>query len=350
MTNSKIIKMGVDLYNWSSNPSKANFSNSNVSSLDEAHDLFRKTLLEELGIQDGKVDFSVLDNPMAKWKLFKLTTETIDAIVPKVLTNQFDRFVEVHNSAWNEQMIFKVNSPDYFRVDKISNGNTNTRGQRLDKRVLRLNPVMRSVTIQESIYRVLAGEVDWATYINRVALSMATAIKGDIYNAVYGSYSDLEAEFQENASGGFDATAFNKLVARVQAANGGLKPVVYGTKLALQNISAAAGFTAYPGLTSQSMMDEINMSGFLGHFQGTELIELEQALVPSTTNFAISDNYAIIAPAGADKIVKLGFEGESRITENSNDLGTDQQMEYTFQKAWDVGVLAAGRYGIIQFA
>jgi hypothetical protein len=344
----KIIKMGVDLYNWSANPSKANFSNSGVGSLDEAHELFRKTLLEELGIQDGKIDFKVLDNPMAKWKLFQLTTEVIDAIVPKVLANQFDRFVETKNAAWNEQLIFKVNSPDYFRVDKVSLGNTNVRSQRLDQRALRLNPVMRNVTIGESIYRVLAGEVDWATYVNRVALSMAAAIKGDIYNAIYNSYSDLDAEFQE--SGTFDGTAFNTLAARVQAANGGLKPVAFGTKLALQKITPSAGFTAYPGLMSQNMMDELNVSGFLGYYQGTPLIELEQAMVPSTTDFAINDNFIIVAPAGADKIVKLGFEGESRITENSNDLGPDQQLEYTFQKAWDTQVLAAGRYGIVQLS
>lgn len=345
--NAGIIKMGVDLYKWSSNPTKANFS-SNVSSLDEAHELFRKALLSELGIEDGKVDFKVLDNPMAKWKLFQLTVETIDAIVPKALANQFDQFVETKNAAWNEQLIFKVNSPDYFRVDKVSNGNTNVRNQRLDKRVLRLNPVMRNVTVAESIYRVLAGEVDWATYVNRVALSMAAAIKGDIYNAIYNSYTDLEAEFQE--SGTFDGTAFNTLAARVQAANGGLKPVVFGTKLALQKITPSAGFTAYPGLMSQGMMDELNVSGFLGYYQGTPLIELEQALVPSTMNFAINDSFLIVAPSGADKIVKLGFEGQSRITENSDDLGPDQVMEYTFQKAWDVECLSAGRYGIVRLS
>lgn len=348
MNNTKVIKMGLDLYNWSKDPAKANFSAKGIGSLDEAESLFRKTLLEECGFVDGKLNYKQFSNPMVKWNLFQLTAETIDAIVPKVLSNQFDRFVETKNSAWNEQLIFKVNSPDLFRVDKVANGNTNVRGQRLDNRTLRLSPVMREVKIQESLYRVLAGEVDWATYVNRVAISMSNEIKTDIYSAIYNSYSGLEAQFQE--SGSFDQTTFNTLVQRVQAANGGVKPVVFGTKLALAKITPAAGFTAYPGYMSQNMMDELNLSGYLGRFQGTDLIELEQALVPNTLNFAIDDNFALVIPSGLDKIVKLGFEGESIVTENSSDLPVDQEFEYTFQKAWDVNVLSAGRFGIIKFS
>jgi hypothetical protein len=348
MTNVKVIKMGVDLYNWTKDPAKANFSAKGIGSLEEAESLFRKTLLEECGFVEGKLDYKQFSNPMVKWKLFQLTSETIDAIVPKVLSTQFDRFVETKNAAWNEQLIFKVNSPDFFRVDKVANGNTNVRGQRLDKRAIRLYPVMREVKIQESLYRVLAGEVEWATYVNRVAISMATEIKGDVYNAIYNSYDGLGAEFQEN--GTFDPVSFNKLVQRVQAANGGLKPVAFGTKLALAKITPSAGFTAYPGFMSQGMMDDYNISGFLGHFQGTDLIELEQALKPNTLDFAIDDNFVIIAPSGSDKIVKLGFEGESIVTENTANLPVDQEFEYTFQKAWDTQVLAAGRYGIIRLS
>jgi hypothetical protein len=348
MTNVKVIKMGVDLYNWTKEPAKANFSAKGIGSLEEAESLFRKTLLEECGFVEGKLDYKQFSNPMVKWKLFQLTSETIDAIVPKVLSTQFDRFVETKNAAWNEQLIFKVTSPDFFRVDKVANGNTNVRGQRLDRRALRLYPIMREVKIQESLYRVLAGEVEWATYVNRVAISMATEIKGDVYNAIYNSYDGLGAEFQEN--GTFDPVSFNKLVQRVQAANGGLKPVAFGTKLALAKITPSAGFTAYPGFMSQNMMDELNLSGYLSRFQGTDLIELEQALVPNSLNFAIDDNFALVIPSGLDKIVKLGFEGESIVTENASSLPVDQEMEYTFQKAWDVNVLSAGRYGIIKFS
>lgn len=348
MITNKVVKMGVDLYNWTITPSKANFSANGVGSLDEAENLFRKTLLEECGFEDGKLEFKQFSNPMVKWKLFQLTAEAIDAIVPKVLSTQFDRFVETKNAAWNEQLVFTVNSPDFFRVDKVANGNTNVRGQRLDKRSVRLYPVMREIKIQESLYRVLAGEVDWATYVNRVAVSMAAAIKGDIYNGIYNSYSSLEAEFAEN--GTFDATTFNTLVQRVQAANGGLKPVVFGTKLALSKVVPVAGFTAYPGYMSQNMMDDFNVSGYLGKFQGTDLVELEQAFVPNTLDFAIDNNFLIVAPSGADKIVKLGFEGESIVTENTANLPVDQEQEYTFQKAWDTQILSAGRFGIMKLS
>lgn len=342
----KIIKMGIELYNWHKDPAKVNFASVGVSSLEEAETLFRKTLLDECGIEDGKLDWNTFSNPMVKYKLFTLTSETIDAIVPAVIKNQFDRFVETKNAAWNEQLIFKVTSPDLFRVDKVANGTTNVRAQRLDSRALRLYPVMREVKVQDSLYRVLAGEVDWATYINRVAVSMAAAIKGDVANAIYNTYSSLDSQFQQN--GTFAQTTFNTLVNHVTAANGGVKPVCFGTKLALQKVIPVAGFTAYPGYMSPNMMDEYNMSGFLGYFQGTPLVELEQAYVPGTLTFAIPDNQLFVIPAGVDKIVKLGFEGQAIVTDNANNLPVDQTLEYSFQKAWDVQVLAAGRYGLYQ--
>jgi hypothetical protein len=335
----KLIKMATDLFAWHKKPETMQFSNTSVKSLEEAEVLFRKTIFEECGVEEGKFDWKAYSNPITKWKLFNLTVEMIDAIVPNILKAQFDPFTEVKNAAWNEQLIFKVNSPDFFRVDKVANGNTNVRGQRLDKRAIRLYPVMRSVKVQESLYRLLAGEVDWATYVNRVAESFANEIKTDVYNAIYNSYDNTNdsAHFM---SGTFAAATFNSLVSQVQAENGNLKPIAFGTKLALAKLYPGAGYMSY------NMMDAYNMSGYIGEFQGTKLVELEQAIDPTTGATAINDSFLLVIPSGSDKIVKLGFEGSAIITENTNDLPVDQTIEYNFQKSYDVQVLAAGRYGI----
>lgn len=346
-----IVKMGTDLYYGNYEPQRyLKFS------LEESQSIFTKTLMEEAAKlanvsfdpKTQKLDFYTYSNPLFKHALFQLTSIAIDAIVPKVITDQFDRFAEVRNAAWNEQLIFEVSSPDLFTVSKAANGTTNVRRQRLDKRSVKLSPTMRVVKVYESIYRILSGQVNWAEYVNKVALSLATEIKNDIYTAIYDSYDATDSTYFY--TGSFDGTTFNTMVAHVQAACGGLKPICYGTKLALAKVAPTAGYTAYPGLMSQNMLDQLNMSGYLGRFQGTDLIEIEQAHKPNSDTFAVSDSFLIIIPSGADRIVKIGFEGETIITESQANMAADQSIEHTVQKAWDVAVLSSGKFGIYRLS
>ena len=86
--------------------------------------------------------------------------------------------------------------------------------------------------------------------------------------------------------------------------------------------------------------------GYYGRFQGTDLVVIDQAHVANTNTFAISDSFIIVCPQGLDKPVKLGFEGETIVTENSINKSADQSLEYVMQKNWDCQILTAGRYGI----
>ena len=100
------------------------------------------------------------------------------------------------------------------------------------------------------------------------------------------------------------------------------------------------------GLNSQNMLDDYNKMGYYGRFQGTDLVVIDQAHVANSNTFAISDNFIIVCPQGLDKPVKLGFEGETIVTEDSINKTADQSLSFTMQKMWDTQILTAGRYGI----
>lgn len=340
MSKADIVAMAVQLYKGAKDKSVLKFS------YEESNKTFSDALIKEAvessGLQyDGKFTYELFSNPIVKWNLYNLIGVSIEAIIPKTLTTSFDKFCDVQNANWGDQLVFEVSSPDLFTVSKIANGTTNLRRQRLDGRSIKLNPVLRGVKIGEDIFRVLSGKVDWATFVNKVGLSMATAIKNDIYSAIYNSYDAVDAK--HFISGSFNGDTLVTLAQRVQAENAGVKPLVFGTNLALSKVTASNGFMSY------NMMDEYNNMGYLGTFRGIDLVQLDQVINPSTNDFGINDNFLLVIPSGLDKPVKLGFEGNTIVTENNNQNAA-QTVDYVVQKAWDVAILAAGTYGIYRLS
>lgn len=345
-----LIKSGIDLCigkkTMDTEPLKFSLIDGKYS-FEQANELFNKKIIkvasEKAGIayNDGKIDWYTYSSPAFQHAFFNLIPVVIDAIIPKVLTTQFDILANVRNAAWGDKMVIEVTSSDLFSVSKIANGTSNLRRQRLDRRAIELLPVMRGVKVAESIFRILSGQADWATFINKVAISVATDVKNTLYTTFYNSYTSLSATY--GVTGAFSTTTFNTMVEHVRAANGGLAPVAMGTRLALQKVLPATGVS---GLTSMNMLDAYNQQGYLGVLNGTPMFCIEQAHVPNTDTFAVNDNFVAIIPMGSNKPVHIGFEGEGIVTTNANELNANMEMEYTYQKAYDVQVLSAAKYGI----
>jgi len=352
---SDIAKLGYNLYFSRKNPDLLKYSEGTISR-ENAQYIFVKALCEEAarlsGIPlkyEGKLDFKLYNNPTFKYNFFNLIAENLEAIIPKVITDSFDQFSEVRNLNFGDKPIFRITSPDLFVVSKVAYGTTNVTRQRLDKRVLELNPTMRIVKIADDMYNVLSGRAEWDVWVNKVAASMVAQIKIDMYTAISNSYDATNTNFM--ASGSFTATTFNQIVERVRAACGGAQPVCFGTKLALAKVLPLQGWSppnGYPGFMSPNMMDEYNNGGYLGRFMGTPLIQLDQVVkLDGSYNFAISDNFLYIT-CTIDKPVKIAFGGETFIFDNLNNLPQDQEYELSFQKAWDMGILSSAQYGIYQ--
>lgn len=339
MNNVEIIEMSRKLYFGTKKPdtTKLEFS------VEESNVLFNETLIKEamdyahLPYEKGKFTYADFTNPLVQWKLFNLVGVAVQAIIPKIQSNSFDRFCDYQNVAWNDQLVYEVTSPDLFTVSKVANGVLTARKQKLDRRSIKLYPVMRQIRIGEDLYRLLSGRVNWAEYVQKVGMSLAAAQKADIYTAFAGSYDATNSTYF--TSGSLDKATFLNMTQHVEAANGGAKVNVFGTKIALSKFTSATGFMSY------NMMDEYNNMGYLGTYAGVDLIELEQGHVPNTDTFIVDDTMAIITPV-LDKPVKFGTEGQIIVSQIDATQTKDQSVEYLIQQAWDVAVLAAGKYGM----
>jgi hypothetical protein len=346
-----IVQAGVELYRHYRYENSANEKVKNKyreyakgKSLQEKEELFSKSLISVTNKYAGLPsdhqfsEAALRTNPNVKWATFQLISEMLDIIVPETVLDNFYQFAEVKSVGWGDNLVFNVPSGDLFVVSTAANGVRNAGRQRLHGTDVVLNPVNHIITIGEDYYKILAGKVNWGDWVTRVAQSVETQITIDVYNAIINSYSNLSASYQ--GTGAFSATTFNQLVNRVTAANRGGKASAFGTKIALSKIVPSDQYLRF------SLGEEYNTFGYLTNFQGTDLFGLDQRLVPNTDNFAIDDGTVIILSSVAQKIVKIGFEGDTQIIENQINQNADQSLTHTIQKRWDVKIATSGKYAI----
>jgi len=178
--------------------------------------------------------------------------------------------------------------------------------------------------------------------IAKVAQSMETEISNDVYTAIFNTYTSLDTNLKEAS---FTQATFVKLAQRVQALNNGAKVYCMGTKSGLASVIPSSDYFKF------ELGEEYNKLGYLGNFQGVELLEIPQRITPNTTEFAISDTTLYFFSMGVDKPVKIAFEGET-LVEQVTDRGANADMtyNYTLSKRWDAKVATSARYGIMKLA
>lgn len=320
-------KLGVDLY----------FNKVENFSKDDMEKAFRSEICNLIGAKPGDRNwmYKFKEN---QYKVFSLIAETITTILPVTIDQELNAFAEIRNTNWGDQLRFEVTDPKLFAVARISAGNDNLRSQRLGNGKLTLQTEYRGVKIYEEFERWAAGRIDWAKMVDRVSRSFLNQIRTDIYNAIYDSYSDLNSTY--GITGTFDTQKFVELAQHIEAGTGDMKPYVFGTKLALSKVMNDQYY--YNG----DLTKQLNEKGYLPNYNGYPLVEIKQSHKPNTDTFAIDNNFLLFIPAGVEKIVKIGFEGQAIVDQANTQDNADDSIEYMFKQKYGVAVLSAGKYGI----
>lgn len=321
----EITKLAVDLYRGQ----VTEFSKENAT------EVLRKELIELNGGSDKITPKSFRKHP----ELFEIMEQALDILIVEGLTDQFDDFVETIQLEWGDTRVFTLEENRLFDVAVVTNGNGDIRRDRLDVGEFTVKTQTMAVGIYEEFHRLLAGRVDWTKLVDNVARSYNNKIKVEIYNALYNSFDKLSATYGQ--SGSFTEAKLRDLIAHVEASTG-MEAVIMGTKQALGKITNAT--------MAESLKENKAKLGYIGHFEGTGMIEFKQAHKPGTHEFAIDNNFLIVTPKTPDKMVKLVLEGDSIIQETQENTRKDMQKDYVFIKRAGVGVISTSQYGIYRLA
>lgn len=307
-------------------------------SLEDGENAIRNAIKEACG---GEWNYySFMDN---KYKVFQVMAEVLAISNGALLNNAFDEFVEIRDTALGDEPEFIIEDHELFRVSVMANGTNDIRRQGIFQNRLALTTFDLGIKIYAEFDQFMAGRVNWARAVNKVALSFQNKIGEIIYNTIMNTYSGLVAPYQ--ISGTFDPANLTEIIAHVEASTG-KKAIIYGTKRALAKIPFSGNYYEY---LSRDMKNELNQNGFLRMFDGTVCVELPQAHIPKISEFAVRDDFLLIVPNG-EKIVKLVFEGEPFVNDVSGEIRNDRQIEYLFTRKVGIGILKANQYGIMKLS
>jgi hypothetical protein len=347
----EIVQAGVELFyhnRYDTAPAnsslKGKYAQYSQGKYQEKEAIFNKSLkafankLAGLGVDSPISDTYASMHPTVKMATFAVISEMIDIVIPETVLEDFYQFSEVKSSNWGDNFVFNVPSSDLFVVSTAAEGTkTGTRQRILGTDVI-LNPIAHRITAGEDMYRILSGKVNMADFAMRVIRSIETEITTEISTAIFGSYSALATAYKQ--TGAFSQPTWNTLVDQVTAANAGSKAVGFGTRAALSKIVPADQYFRF------GLGEQYNESGYLTNFQGTDLMVLQQRIIPNTDTLAIDNATVLVVSAPSKNLVKIGFEGDTVITQSDVNQNADNSMDYTIFKKWDMKIATSGRYAL----
>lgn len=210
-------------------------------SIGQSQELLRKALVEANN-GSTKLDYKAVRDGKCTG-LFALIEEILSRTVVEGLTNDefFNAFVDFRNVAEGDQNIFVVEDSNLFVVDEVANGTQGIRRQRLSgKSDVSIPTSMKMVRIYEELSRVLAGRVDFNTFIDKVAESFRQKMLNDIYTLWSGATAaDLGGIAYFPTAGAYDEDALLDVISHVEAAAGGKTATIVGTKKACRMLASS---------------------------------------------------------------------------------------------------------------
>ena len=261
--------------------------------------------------------------------VFALIEETVDAILPKKVMEQYGMFAEVKTFAQGDRPVFnrkegrnrakqfitRVGLAGIYEVFK------------LDKSSFEVQTSAYGGAAQIGFEEFLDGRVDFAEVTAIIMEGLDEVIYQEIAKALKAGISQLPAANKKSHSG-FDATKLEELIAVARAYG---DPTIYCTYELAAKILPASGWV------SDEMRNEMNSQGYLGQYKGVRVIVLPQSFTDETNSVkTIDPSYAWVIPSGGnDKPVKIAFEGQTIVDEYTN---YDRSREIQVYKK--VGVVA----------
>ena len=269
--------------------------------------------------------------------IFSMIEETLDEVLPKKVTQQYEQFAEVKTFAQGDQCVFRRPL------------NTRARAKQFITRVglagiyevFKLGPAekesfeVRTSAIggaaQIGFEEFLDGRVDFAELTKIIMDGMDELIYKEVAAALKASVNQLPPA-NRVAANSFDEAAMDRLIT-IAAAYG--TPTIYCTyEFAVRMIPQEAW------RYTEAMKTELWNTGRLATYKGTKVIILEQGFEDETNSRKVIDpGYAWVIPTGADgKPVKIAFEGSTIVDDYT---GYDRSREIQVYKKVGVTCILA---------
>lgn len=250
-----------------------------------------------------------------KNQLFSIIEQVIDDVLPKRVLEQYGSFAEIKTFAQGDKPIFlqKITQASKRRAKQFI-GKVGLAGLyevfKLDGQSYEVTTNAIGGAAQIGFEEYLDGRVDFADVLDIVMEGIDECIYVEIEKQLIGAISNVQTA-NKTSQTGFVETAMDKLLS-ISDSYGG-KSTIYCT------FEFAAKMVPSSGWVSDDMRNERWNNGYIANYKGHRVIVLAQSYEDETNRIkVINPRYAWIIPDGANKPVKIAFEGGTIVDEYTN--------------------------------
>ena len=250
--------------------------------------------------------------------IFALIEQTIDDVLPNRVMEQYGQFAEIKTFAQGDKPIFtqKITQASRNRAKQFI-GKVGLAGLyevfKLDGRSYEVTTNAIGGAAQIGFEEFLDGRVDFAEVLNIVMEGLDQCIYMEIEKQLIGAARNVQTANVNNSStqNGFNEKEMDRLLS-ISDSYGG-RATIYCT------FEFAATMIPSSDRWSNEMKNAMWNNGYLGAYKGHQVIVLPQSFEDETNSKKVIDPaYAWIIPTGAEKPVKIAFEGGTIVDEYTN--------------------------------
>lgn len=273
--------------------------------------------------------------------VFELMEEIIDDVLPKKVLAQYSQFAEIKTYAQGDRPVFtqRITTAARRRAKQfITKAGLAGKYEvfKLDGRSYEVPTSAFGGAAQISIEEYLDGRIDMADVLDIVMEGLDEAIYLEIERALVAAVTDLPAANQ-TVQTSFDEDEMDKLISIADS---------YGQATIYCTYEFAATMVPSEGWISDNMKDQKWNNGYLANYKGHRVIVLPQSYEDETNAKKVIDpSYAWIIPTGAEKPVKVAFEGQTMVREFENH---DWSREVQIYKKVGVGAIFTNNICVYQ--
>lgn len=243
--------------------------------------------------------------------IFSLMEVIVDDVLPVRVMEMYGQFAEIKQFAQGEKAIFtqRVTAASRRRAKQFIT-KVGLAGVyevfKLDGRSYELQATAYGGAAQISIEEFLDGRVDLAELLDIVMEGLDEAIYKEIAKALAAGVSNLQ-EANKHSQSGFSEAEMDRLISIADA---------YGKSSIYCTYEFAATMVPSEGWVSDEHRNQKWNNGYLANYKGHNVVVLPQSFEDETNLKKVIDpSYAYIIPTGADKPVKIAFEGQTLVRE-----------------------------------
>ena len=247
--------------------------------------------------------------------IFALIEQTIDDVLPARVMEQYSQFAEIKTFAQGDKPIFtqKITQASKRRAKQFI-GKVGLAGLyevfKLDGQSYEVTTNAIGGAAQIGFEEFLDGRVNFADVLDIVMAGLDECIYIEIEKQLIGATNNIIPANMANMTT-FDEPTMDRLLAIADSYG---KAAIYCTFE-----FAATMLPTQTGWVSDEMRNARWNNGYLGNYKGHQVIVLPQSFEDETNTTKIIDpSFAWIIPVGADKPVKIAFEGGAIVDEYRN--------------------------------